>query len=111
MQIYYEVEPQERFDPMRIIEDAANCKARTLLFNEGILPEAFFDLSKGVAGELLNKTATYRLRLACVVPDLSPYSSQFQAFVREANQGGEIKFFSSREEALQWLEEGSNQDS
>jgi hypothetical protein len=108
MQTYFEVEPQHRFDPMGIIEEAANRKARSLLFNEGVLPEAFFDLSTGVAGELLNKTATYRLRLACVVPDLSPYSSKFQAFVREANRGGEIRFFPSREEAVQWLKERSN---
>jgi len=105
MQTFYEVEPQERFDPPRIIEEAVNHHAQALLFNEGVLPEDFFDLSTGVAGELLGKTAIYRLRLACVVSELSAYSAQFQAFVREANRGNEIGFFPTRKEAITWLED------
>ena len=107
MQTYYEVELQDRFDPTLIIEELVNRQAQSLLFPEGVLPGDFFDLSTGVAGELLNKTATYRVRLACVIPDLSPYSAQFQAFVREANRGEEIRFFSSREDAIHWLEMGT----
>lgn len=103
---YYAVETQEQFDPRKIIQEAINLNAQALLFNEGVLPEDFFDLSTGVAGELLHKTANYHLRLACVVPDLSPYSTQFQAFVREANRGNEIKFFPTAKQAIQWLVEG-----
>jgi len=104
MPTFFEVEPQGRFDPTRIIEDMLNSNATSLLFNEGVLPDAFFDLSTGIAGELFNKTSTYQVRLACVVSDLTSHSEQFQSLVREANRGNDIGFFHTREEAIRWLD-------
>ena len=104
MHTYFEVEPQERFDPHQIIEDMANSNSKSLLIDEGVLPDGFFDLSTGIAGELLHKTSTYRVRLACVVADPSIYSQQFESFVHEANRRNDIGFFTTRDEAIRWLE-------
>ncbi|MGW9632053.1 DUF4180 domain-containing protein [Agromyces sp. NPDC055520] len=58
------------------------------------LDERFFDLSSGFAGELLGKLGTYRLRVA-VIGDVSEHtaaSDSFDAFVWEANRGGDAWF-------------------
>ncbi len=58
------------------------------------LDEAFFDLSSGQAGDLLQKAVNYRVRLA-IVGDVSAYtetSESFAAFVWEANRGAQVWF-------------------
>lgn len=55
---------------------------------------AFFDLSTGIAGELLQRAANYRVRLA-IVGDVTPWtaeSSSLRAFVDEAQRGGHLWF-------------------
>lgn len=69
---------------------------------EQIAP-AFFDLNNGIAGEVLQKFATYRIRLA-IVGDFAGFPSQaLQAYIRESNRGRQIHFCASREAAIQWL--------
>lgn len=55
---------------------------------------AFFDLSSGIAGELLQKAVNYRLRLAIVgdVAPLTAESASLRAFVDEAQRGGHLWF-------------------
>jgi hypothetical protein len=54
----------------------------------------FFDLSTRIAGDLLQKFAQYRMRVA-ILGDLSAYvaaSSALRDFVYESNRGGQIWF-------------------
>jgi hypothetical protein len=54
----------------------------------------FFSLRTGVAGEVVGKFASYRIRLA-IVGDIEPYlerSSTLRAFVYESNRGRELWF-------------------
>lgn len=104
MSAYYEPEPGTRFDPDAIFVRCVESGAHALLLDEPAIPGSFFDLSTGLAGELLHKLGTYRMRLACVVPDLSVHPPRFQDFAREANQGHEYRFFESREQAIRWLQ-------
>ncbi|MBF6621213.1 MAG: DUF4180 domain-containing protein [Patulibacter sp.] len=55
---------------------------------------AFFELSSGIAGELLQKATNYRLRLAIVgdVTARTADSSSLRAFVDEAQRGGGLWF-------------------
>lgn len=76
----------------------------SVLLDQNALSPSFFDLSSGVAGELLHRLSVYRIRMAAVVADLSVYSEPFQDFVRETNRGNQFRFFRNREEAVQWLE-------
>lgn len=64
------------------------------------LDPAFFDLRSGLAGELVQKCANYRIGLA-VVGDISGHvasSAALAAFVRESNRGGHIWFVSDEAE-------------
>lgn len=55
---------------------------------------AFFELSTGIAGELLQRATNYRVRLA-IVGDVTPWtaaSTSLRAFVDEAQRGGHLWF-------------------
>lgn len=68
------------------------------------LDEAFFRLSSGVAGEVLQKFVNYQMRLA-IVGDFSHYTSKpLRDFIYESNQGTQIGFQPTVEAALAWLE-------
>ncbi|ADB31919.1 alpha/beta hydrolase [Kribbella flavida DSM 17836] len=58
------------------------------------LPAGFFELSTGVAGEIVQKFAQYGMGLA-VVGDVSAYeaaSTPFRDWVRESNRGRQLWF-------------------
>lgn len=76
--------------------------AGLLIREEHLMPE-FFDLKTGIAGEILQKFSTYRMKLA-IVGDFGKYESKsLRDFIRESNKGRQICFASSREEALEAL--------
>ena len=103
MHSYFEPESNQPFDPVTIVTDCVASGASSLLLDVNAFPSEFFDLSTGLAGELLNKLTTYRLRMAGVVPDVAAHSTRFQEFVREANRGVQFRFFSDRSSAIEWL--------
>ena len=76
---------------------------RALLLDHGALSPAFFDLSSGVAGDLMQRLANYGLRMAAVVPDPGIHSGSFQDFAREAGAFSQFRFFRTRAEAVEWL--------
>jgi hypothetical protein len=104
MAAYYEPNPSTPLDPTRIVADCIESGAACLLLDEPSLPPQFFDLSSGLAGELLHRLSLYRMRLAAVVPEQSDHSTHFRAFIREANRGEQYRFFPTRDEAIEWLE-------
>ena len=78
------------------------CSA-VILFKEQ-LDEAFFRLSTGLAGEVLQKFVNYQMKLA-IVGDFSHYTSKpLQDFIWESNQGRQICFQPDEGAALAWLE-------
>lgn len=77
--------------------------AQAVLIHRDALPAAFFDLRSGLAGELAQRLALYRLRAALVVPDLSAQPARFVEYARESNRGTQVRFFDSRAEAAAWL--------
>ncbi len=75
---------------------------RLLLYPEN-LPAAFFDLSSGEAGAILQKLRNYRIRLAVVhAPDL-PMSHRFGGMVRDEQRGPYFRLFGDRATAQRWL--------
>ncbi len=73
-----------------------------VLFREQ-LDESFFRLSTGLAGEVLQKFVNYQMRLG-IVGDFSGYTSKpLQDFIWESNQGRQICFQPTEEQALSWL--------
>ncbi len=63
----------------------------------------FFDLKSGIAGEILQKFSTYRVRLT-IVGDFAKYTSKsLKDFIYESNKGKQINFVSSTTEAISQL--------
>ena len=72
-----------------------------ILHEQNITP-AFFDLKTGIAGEILQKFATYRVRLA-IVGAFAYDSKSLRDFIFESNKGRQIGFVPSVEEAVRRL--------
>ena len=74
-----------------------------IVLNEKNITTNFFDLKTGIAGEILQKFSTYRVRLA-IVGDFSKYTSKsLTDFIYESNKGRHINFINSTTEALKIL--------
>jgi hypothetical protein len=101
---YFEPEVGRVFDPAAVAIACIEHGSRGLLMDEAAVPAEFFDLSSGLAGDLLHHLGKYAMRLAAVVPDPTVHSESFQAFVLESNRGGRFRFFSTRGEAVAWLQ-------
>jgi hypothetical protein len=75
-------------------------KTRSIIIDASSLDPRFFDLSTRLAGEILQKFVTYSVRLA-IVGDFSRFTSKsLRDFIRESNQGTDIFFCTSEEEAV-----------
>ncbi|WP_406278162.1 DUF4180 domain-containing protein [Embleya sp. NBC_00896] len=81
-------------DALDLIGDAGFNGAEWVVVPVSRLDEDFFRLRTGVAGEIMQKFANYRLRLA-VVGDITAYtaaSGPLTDLVRECNRGRHVWF-------------------
>lgn len=94
-------------DALNLLADANyHYGSSNLLLPKQTLCEAFFDLSTGIAGEILQKYTNYGARVA-VVGDFSGYSSRaLRDFIRESNRGNQVFFLPTAEQALDALHGG-----
>jgi hypothetical protein len=60
----------------------------------------FFDLSTGVAGEIVQKCVSYGIRVAVITTTLAERSTHFRQFAQESTRHGRFVFASSLDEAL-----------
>jgi hypothetical protein len=89
-------------DAMDVIADlwATFGDCRSVILRAQDIADGFFDLSTGLAGEILQKYTNYRMRVA-IVGDFSKYPSKtLPDFIRECNRGDGVFFVSTQEEAL-----------
>lgn len=71
--------------------------------NKEAVTEDFFILSSCLAGEVLQKFINYHVKFA-IIGDFSEYTSKpLKDFIYESNQGKDIFFVSTQEEALKKL--------
>ncbi len=70
-----------------------------ILYEKNITP-AFFDLKTGIAGEILQKFSTYRVRLAIVGTFSAYHSKSIRDFMVESNRVGHIHFVATLSVAL-----------
>ena len=87
-------EPLGSGDLVDLVGEALGGGAELVVIPTDALDPAFFDLRSGVAGELVQKCATYGLRLAIVgpLPAVARSSRAFNAFVSESNRGSQVRF-------------------
>lgn len=72
---------------------------RIIIHQKNITPD-FFDLKTGIAGEILQKFSTYRVRLAIIGNFADTSSKSLNDFIRESNRTGHINFVASTEEGV-----------
>lgn len=76
---------------------------RNLAVNKAAVDENFFDLSSGLAGEIVQKLVNYGYRLA-IIGDFSGYASKaLRDFIYESNKGRHLYFVSDVAEAVKML--------
>jgi hypothetical protein len=99
-------EPISRIDEaIDLVAACAEERCNRVLLDGASLPEAFFDLRSGFAGEFVQKMQNYRVRVAVVLPPDDRHSERFQEFVREARRGTNFRTFDDRTTAESWLSE------
>lgn len=86
---------------------AVKYKANTnrIAIEKTIIGEDFFILSTGLAGEILQKFVNYQIQ-AAIYGDYSRYRSKpLKDFIYESNNGKEVFFVATKEEAVRRLAE------
>lgn len=74
-----------------------------MIIHEKNLTPDFFVLKNGFAGDILQKFSNFRVRLI-IVGDFSRYESKsLKNFIYESNQGRQVNFVGSPEDALDLL--------
>lgn len=92
---------QDALDLMMTVKYESGCEA-IVLGKEAFAP-AFFTLSSGLAGEVLQKFVNYRVKLA-IYGDFTGYKSKpLQDFIRESNKGKNIFFAPDEASAVEML--------
>ncbi len=92
---------QSAIDFMMTVKYETNCEKIAL--NKEAIVEEFFILSKGIAGEILQKFINYQVKFA-IYGDFSKYTSKpLKDFIYESNHGKDIFFVENEEQAIEKL--------
>lgn len=93
---------QSAIDFIMTIKYETNCSKIAL--NKSAIIEDFFILSKGLAGEILQKFINYQIKFA-IIGDYSKYTSKpLKDFIYESNKGKDIFFVATEDEAVKLLD-------
>lgn len=94
-------DPQSALDVLMTAKYEAGTK--NIVIDKALITEDFFVLSSGLAGEVLQKYINYGGRIA-IYGDFSHYTSKpLKDFIYESNQGHDVFFVATREEAISML--------
>ncbi len=76
---------------------------KNIVIDKKLIVEDFFILSRGLAGEILQKYVNYGGRIA-IYGDYSHYTSKpLHDFIYECNKGKDVFFASTEDEAIEML--------
>jgi len=90
-------------DMLDIMADIGYDQSQGVIIHRKNLPEEFFDLKTGLAGEILQKFSNYRMRLAIVGDFTQIKSKSLRDFIRESNTRRIISFVPDLNDALSVL--------
>ncbi len=92
---------QSALDILMSAKYEANTK--NIVIDKKLITEDFFILSRGLAGEILQKYINYGGRIA-IYGDYSHYTSKpLKDFIYESNKGRDIFFVATEDEAIEML--------
>ena len=93
---------QSAIDFIMLVKYETNCNKIAL--NKEAIIDDFFILSKGLAGEVLQKFINYQTKFA-IYGDFSKYTSKpLKDFIYESNNGKDIFFVETENKAIEKLE-------
>ena len=76
---------------------------KNIVIDKTLIADDFFILSKGMAGEILQKFINYGGRIA-IYGDYSGYTSKpLKDFIYESNKGKDVFFVATKEQAIEKL--------
>ena len=97
---------ETRIDSERdILDFIVHCgehKTSRVLLHEENISEDFFDLKTRLAGDILQKLATYSVKAAIVISE-KRNTGRFGEFVSETRKSGTLRFFNEKDDAAEWL--------
>ncbi|MDR2065362.1 MAG: DUF4180 domain-containing protein [Prevotellaceae bacterium] len=76
------------------------CWRSAIIVRKENITDDFFDLSTGIAGEILQKFSNYNIRMAITGDWANVNSKSLKAFIYESNKTKRILFVKTVEEAL-----------
>lgn len=92
---------QSAIDFIMTIKYETSCDK--IVLNKEAVVEDFFILSKGLAGEILQKFINYKIKFS-IYGDYSKYTSKpLKDFIYESNKGKDIFFINNEEDAIKML--------
>lgn len=92
---------QSALDFMMSVKYETGCSK--IVLNKEAITEDFFILSKGIAGEILQKFINYQMKFA-ICGDYTKYTSKpLKDFIYESNKGKDIFFVSDIDTAVKML--------
>ena len=90
-------------DGLDLLGDAYYQGYDKMILNMKNITPSFFDLKNGLAGEVLQKFSNYKVRLV-ILGDFSKFESKsLNDFIRESNNGKQVNFLTSKDEAINRL--------
>ncbi len=93
---------QTAIDFIMSVKYETNCSK--IAINKEAIIDDFFILSKGIAGEILQKFINYQIKFA-IIGDYSKYTSKpLKDFIYESNKGKDIFFVATEDEAAKMLD-------
>lgn len=92
---------QSALDLMMTVNYETNC--RRFIIDKKNICEEFFRLSSGLAGDILQKFINYHIKIGIVGDFLQYTSKPLHDFIYECNNGNDIFFVDSMEQAVSYL--------
>jgi len=91
-------------DASFVVEACFSTRVKAAVLYPANLTPAFFDLSSGEAGSILQKLRNYGIRVAVVCPPGTvSFSTRFGEMAEEETRGKHFGFVESRDAAREWL--------
>ena len=99
----YDLKKEDMQSALDLMVTAKYEDYEAIAINKDAVCEDFFELSSGVAGEILQKFVNYGMKLA-IFGDYSTYTSKpLKDFIYESNKGRQFFFVDNEEEAKEIL--------
>ena len=107
-QSYLECLPSEEqlsseADSLDLVAACGEYGTSRLMLHAENLPEDFYQLKSGLAGNVLLKFSNYRLRVAAVLTPELVGQGRFREMALETNRGNQFRIFYDRQSAEDWL--------